>query len=336
MRKLLILAVLLLGAAGGLIFLSSRPMAVSTVTPTRGDIAHIVYASGVVEAQTSADVASIVAQRITAHCHCEGETVAAGDLIVELDSSEVRARLRELEANVGLLNQQVERATNLLERGVGSRQDFDRATSELAGAEAALAAQREVLARYSVTAPISGQILRLDAEVGEVANPNEPLFTVGQPRPLEIVAEVNEEDIPLIQVGQQAFLRADAFPDQVLDATLASITPKGDSVLKTYRVRLELPEDTPLFIGMSVDVNIVIENREDRVLVPSTALSENDTVFVVEDGIAREVEVEPGLRGVISIEITSGLDDDAMVIAPIPDDLSDGDSVSGSITTSAQ
>ncbi|GAB5508857.1 MAG: efflux RND transporter periplasmic adaptor subunit [Hyphomicrobiales bacterium] len=336
MRKLLILAVLLLGAAGGLIFLSSRPMAVSTVTPARGDIAHIVYASGVVEAQTSADVASIVAQRITAHCHCEGETVDAGDLIVELDSSEVRARLRELEANVGLLNQQVERATNLLERGVGSRQDFDRATSELAGAEAALAAQREVLARYSVTAPISGQILRLDAEVGEVANPNEPLFTVGQPRPLEIVAEVNEEDIPLIQVGQRAFLRADAFPDQVLDATLASITPKGDSVLKTYRVRLELPEDTPLFIGMSVDVNIVIENREDRVLVPSTALSENDTVFVVEDGIAREVEVEPGLRGVISIEITSGLDDDAMVIAPIPDDLSDGDSVSASITTSAQ
>lgn len=330
MRKLLILAALLIVAGGGIYLLASRPMAVSAVTPTRGDIAHIVYASGVVEAQTSADVASIVAQRITAHCHCEGETVAAGDLIVELDASEVRARLRELEANVGLLNQQVERATNLLERGVGSRQEFDRATGELAGAEAALAAQREVLARYSITAPISGQILRLDAEVGEVARPNVPLFTVGQPRPLEIVAEVNEEDIPLIQVGQQAYLRADAFPDQVLDAMLASITPKGDSVLKTYRVRLGLPEDTPLFIGMSVDVNIVIENREDRVLIPSTALSENDTVFIVENGAAREVEVELGLRGVVSIEITSGLDDDAMVIAPVPDELSDGDSVNNS------
>lgn len=330
MRKLLILAALLLVAAGGFVFMSLRPMAVSTVSPPRGDIAHIVYASGVVEAQTSADVASIVAQRITAHCQCEGETVEAGDLIVELDASEVRARLRELEANVGLLNQQVERATNLLERGVGSRQDFDRATSELAGAEAALAAQREVLARYSITAPISGQILRLDAEVGEVANPNEPLFTVGQPRPLEIVAEVNEEDIPLIEVGQQAFLRADAFPDEVLDAILASITPKGDSVLKTYRVRLALPEDTPLFIGMSVDVNIVIENREDRVLIPSTALSENDTVFILENGTARERQVELGLRGVVSIEVISGLEDDAIVIAPVPDELSDGARVSSS------
>lgn len=327
MRKLLILAALLVVAGGGLYWISARPMAVSTVTPMRGDIAHIVYASGVVEAETSADVASIVAQRIVAHCHCEGETVAADDVIVELDASEVRARLRELEANVGLLNQQVERATNLLERGVGSRQEFDRATSELAGAEAALAAQREVLARYSVTAPISGQILRLDAEVGEVANPNQPLFTVGQPRPLEIVAEVNEEDIPLIEVGQEAFLRADAFPDQILDATLASITPKGDSVLKTYRVRLALPEDTPLFIGMSVDVNIVIENREDRVLIPSTALSETQTVFVIEDGLTREVEVGLGLRGVVQVEVTSGLDDATQVIAPVPDNLSDGDRV---------
>lgn len=330
MRKLLILAALLIAAGVGFYLLSSRPMAVSTLTPTRGDIAHIVYASGVVEAQTSADVASIVAQRITAHCNCEGETVAAGDLIVELDASEVSARMRELEASVGLLNQQVERATNLLERGVGSREAFDLATSELAGAEAGLAAQREVLSRYRITAPISGQILRLDAEVGEVTNPNEPLFTVGQPRPLEIVAEVNEEDIPLIQVGQQAYLRADAFPDQVLDATLAAITPKGDSVLKTYRVRLGLPEDTPLFIGMSVDVNIVIENREDRVLIPSTALSENDTVFIVDNGTAREVEVELGLRGVVSIEVISGLEDDAMVIAPVPDDLADGASVAAS------
>lgn len=327
MRNLIIAGVVLVAAGGGYFLFANRLVPVSVAQPTRDDIAHIVYASGVVEAAISADVTSIVAQRIIGHCNCEGETVEAGDLIVELDDSETRARLRELEAGVGLLNQQVERATNLLERGVGSRQEFDRAASELAGAEAAVAAQREVLSRYRITAPIGGQILRLDADVGEVAQSGDVLFTVGQPRPLEITAEINEEDIPLILVGQRALLRADAFPDQVLDATLARITPKGDSVLKTYRVRLALPEDTPLFIGMSVDVNLVIENREDRMLIPSTAFTDTGTVFVLVGGEAVETSVEVGLRGITLIEVMGGLDADAQVIAPVPEDIVDGASV---------
>ncbi|MBO6676793.1 MAG: efflux RND transporter periplasmic adaptor subunit [Rhizobiales bacterium] len=324
MRKLIIILVLLVAAGGGYFLFANRPTPVEVATVTRGDIAHIVYASGVVEAAVSADVTSIVAQRITGHCNCEGQSVEAGDLIVELDDSETVARVRELEARIGLFNQQVERATNLLDRGVGSREAFDRAASELASAEAGLAAQREVLSRYRITAPIDGQILRLDADVGEVAQAGDVLFTVGQPRPLEITAEINEEDIPLIEVGQRALLRADAFPDQVLEATLASITPKGDSVLKTYRVRLALPEDTPLFIGMSVDVNLVIENREDRLLAPTTAFSGGNTVFVVDGGTAREIPVETGLRGITTVEVTGGLEEGTALVSPVPDGLVNG------------
>ncbi len=324
MRNILIVVGAIIVAIGAYILFANRPTVVTTVSPTRGDIAHIVYASGVVEAETSADVTSIVAQRILVHCNCEGETVSAGDVIVELDDSESRARLRELEANVFLLNQQVERATNLLERGVGSREDFDRAASQLAGAEAALAAQREVLSRYAITAPIDGQILRLDADVGEVAQPGTILFTVGQPRPLEIVAEINEEDIPLIEIGQRALLRADAFPDELLEATLAHITPRGDSVLKTYRVRLSLPEDTPLFIGMSTDVNIVIEERGDRLLIPTRAVSDAGTVFVVDGRTAVETPIDVGLRGISQVELLSPLDEGAELVAPIPEGLTNG------------
>ncbi|MGD1886075.1 MAG: efflux RND transporter periplasmic adaptor subunit [Cohaesibacteraceae bacterium] len=326
MRRLILIvvAVVLVGAG---FLVANRPTRVTVATPERGDIAHIVYASGTVEAETSADVTSIVSQRIVFHCNCEGETVSAGDLIVRLDDSETVARLRELEARVGLLNQQVERATNLLERGVGSREVFDSAVSELAGAEAAVAAQRQVLANYQITAPIDGQILRLDADVGEVAQPGSVLFTVGQPRPLEVEAEINEEDIPLMVIGQRALLGSDAFPGQPLEAVLTSITPRGDPVLKTYRVRLSLPQDTPLFIGMSVDVNIVVENREDRLLVPSTAINSDNMVFIVEDGQVRTQAIEIGLRGISSVEITSGLDEEASLVSPIPEGLADGDRI---------
>ena len=66
-------------------------------------------------------------------------------------------------------------------------------------------------------------------------------------------------------------LRADAFPDRVLEGGLTSITPKGDPVQKTYRVRIELPDDAPLLIGMTVEANIVVREVADAVLVPTGA-----------------------------------------------------------------
>jgi membrane fusion protein (multidrug efflux system) len=245
MRKLIITLVLLVAAGGGYFLFANRPTPVEVATVTRGDIAHIVYASGVVEAAVSADVTSIVAQRITGHCNCEGQTVEAGDLIVELDDSETVARVRELEARVGLFNQQVERATNLLDRGVGSREAFDRAASELASAEAGLAAQREVLSRYRITAPIGGQILRLDADVGEVAQPGDVLFTVGQPRPLEIVAEINEEDIPLVVSGSGRFCARMPFPIKFWRRRSTASRPKATACSKPTACAFRCPMTRP-------------------------------------------------------------------------------------------
>ena len=140
-------------------------------------------------------------------------------------------------------------------------------------------------------------------------------------------AEINEEDIPLMVIGQRVQLGSDAFPGQPLEAALTSINARGDPVLKTYSVRLALPQDTALFIGMSVDVNIVVENREDRLLVPSTAINSDNMVFIVEDGQVRTQAIEIGLRGISSVEITSGLDEEASLVSPIPEGLADGDRI---------
>ncbi|TIU96484.1 MAG: HlyD family efflux transporter periplasmic adaptor subunit, partial [Mesorhizobium sp.] len=92
---------------------------------------------------------------------------------------------------------------------------------------------------------------------------------------------VNEEDIPRVEIGQRALLKSDAFLRQNLEAVVDSITPKGDPVTKTYRVRFRLPDDTPLRIGMSTDVNIVIRVSKNALLIPSVAVDGNK-VFMVE------------------------------------------------------
>ncbi len=324
--RLIGLAIVALAAAAAGYWYLNQPAEVSVVEPTRGDAAEIVYAAGVIEPQTWAKVTALVRERITWVCNCEGEPVAEGDELARLDDTEAQAALAELKARLELAVAERDRIALLVERNVVNQNELDRAQSSVVQIEALVAGQEARLANYVLSAPDDGVVLRQDAEVGEIGEPGVVLFWVGRPSPLIVVAEVNEEDIPSVEAGQEALLRSDAFPGTELSAEVQNITPKGDPVTKTYRVRLSLPGDTPLRIGMSVDVNIVTRVSENALLVPSVAVS-GGTVFVVEDGRLRRREVETGIRGTENVEILSGLDDDARIVSPYPAELADGDRV---------
>lgn len=318
--------VLIAAAAGVVSWYVWRPVKVIIARPTRGDAAEIVYASGSIEPRTWAKVAPVVRERIVEQCNCEGSRVAQGDVLARLDDSEGRAALGELEARQALAQEDFRRLSVLAERNAASRQALDQAQSELGQVEALVAGQKARLETYIMRAPSAGVVLRQDGEVGEVAELGTVLFWVGEPKPLLVVAEVNEEDIPRVEVGQRALLKSDAFPHQDLEAVVDSITPKGDPVTKTYRVRFRLPDDTPLRIGMSTDVNIVIRVSKNALLIPSAAI-EGNNVFVVEGGKVRRREIRTGIRGTNGIEVLSGIDDKARVVSPYPAGLADGKNV---------
>ncbi|MER8520118.1 efflux RND transporter periplasmic adaptor subunit [Mesorhizobium sp. M0644] len=304
-----------------------QPAKVSVVTPQRGDAAEIVYASGSVEPRTWAKVAPVVRERIVEQCNCEGSRVRQGDVLARLDDSEARAVLGEIEARQSLAQEELRRLTVLAERRAASQQALDRAQSELGQIEALVAGQKARLDTYVLRAPSAGIVLRQDGEVGEIAELGAVLFWVGEPKPLLVVAEVNEEDIPRVEIGQRALLKSDAFPRQNLETVVDSITPKGDPVTKTYRVRFRLPDDTPLRIGMSTDVNIVIRVSKSALLIPSVAI-EGNNIFVVEGGKARRREIRTGIRGTNGVEVRSGIDEKASIVSPYPADLGDGARVS--------
>jgi RND family efflux transporter MFP subunit len=302
---------------------ATRAVPVSVVMPKRGDAAEIVYASGVVEPRVWAKVTSTVRERIVEQCNCEGDRVEKGAALARLDDTEARAILSELQARLSLAQEEYRRKLALAERNTISEQTVDRARTDVAQLEALIAGQEARLAAYVLRAPSDGRVLRQDGEIGEVAEPGTVLFWVGEPRPLIVEAEVNEEDIPRVEVGQNAYLRSDAFPERALEAVVDSITPKGDPVTKTYRVRLRLPEDTPLRIGMSTDVNIVVRVSRNALVIPAAAVS-GTRVAVVEGGTAKLHEIKTGIRGTNGVEILSGLEETARIISPLPPDLTDG------------
>jgi multidrug efflux pump subunit AcrA (membrane-fusion protein) len=166
-------------------------------------------------------------------------------------------------------------------------------------------------------------VLRRDGEVGEIVGPTDVLFWVGPPAPMQVVAEINEEEITRIAVGQKAFLRSEAFSAQALRATVSQITPKGDPTRKTFRVYLLLPRDTPLRIGMTVEVNIIYREKTAAVVVPSEAVAGN-AVQVVRSGKIRRVPITVGIRGSRNVEVVGDVSKDTTVLSPARTDLADG------------
>jgi RND family efflux transporter MFP subunit len=326
-RRRVALAAIVVALAAGLWWLRfGRGPEVAVAASARGTAVEIVYATGAVEPVRWSKVASLIRDRIVDICLCEGKTVVKGDVLVRLDDREVRAQLQELKAREEFARREMARVTELLGKGVATTQAFERVSSDLRQIQALISVQTEKLDDYTITAPMDGVVLRRDGEIGEIAEPGQILFRVGVPKPLQVVAEVNEEDIPRVAVGQMALLRNDAFQGRRIEGKVHEITPMGDAVARTYRIRIALPDATPLIVGMSVEANVVTREKQGALLVPADAV-QGSQVFVVEGDRVRRRQVEIGIRGTRSVEVVSGLREGDLVVSPAPADLADGSRV---------
>ncbi len=301
--------------------------------PTHGHAVAAVYATGTVEASVTIRVAPQVAGRIVELAADEGQTVKAGGLLARLDDSDIRATVAELEARVRYREQQYDRVDALLKKGWVTREKFDQARSELDAARHAMRRASEQMRFMTLTTPADGRVIRRDGEVGDFIPSNQPVFYLAKAgSPLRISADVDEEDIPLVEAGDKVLIKSDAFPDRVFDGLVSDVTPKGDPVARSYRVRIALPADTALKIGMTAETNVITKESPNALLVPATAL-DGDAVWVVRDGRLVRVPVKTGIKGRDRIEIVSGLgSEDAVVIDP-PEGLKPGETVRTRLAT---
>lgn len=323
LRPLMLL--LLLALAGGGVWAWQRggTPEVETIRLRRGPAVEAVYATGTVEAEVWARIPPVVSGRIAEVLAHEGERVRAGQPLARLDDRQAHAKVAELEAKAAYLREEAERSAILVARGVRAREALDKDRSEFDQVTATIRAARQQRSDLLVTSPIDGVVLRRDGEPGELAETKDALFWVGALKPLRITAEVDEEDIPRVKVGQKILIKADAFPGKVLEARVDRITPKGDPVNKTFRVRALLPEDSPLLIGMTTEINIVVAEHPEAWLMPASAVVE-DKVLAVEDGVVVAKPVRLGIRGRSQVEVLDGIGPDLPFLAAPPPGLKPG------------
>jgi len=316
----------------------ARPPTLATIVPWRGPALEAVYATGVVEAIDSARVGTTVATRILALAADEGDRVHAGQQLAQLDDRQARQRLADAQARLDLADQELARDQALVAQAVRSQQQLQRSQQARDAAAAAVEIAARQLEEYRIISPLDGIVMKRPVQPGETVAANATLFEIAAPAPLRVAADVDERDIARIRMGARVAVRAEAFPGRAIAAQVTNIRGRGETATRTFRVEADLPPDTGLLIGMTVDVNLVVAERENALLVPPTAVRHASPqggrpgaahVFRLLDGRARLTPVELGASGPTAIEIRSGLDDAASLVADPPAGLEDRTAVIG-------
>lgn len=197
---------------------------------------------------------------------------------------------------------------------------LNEAQAQVEQAATALAEAQYALEQLEIKAPFAGVVLEANAHAGETMPAAAGLFTLTDPQALEVIANVTEEDYPLLSLGQSVEVFFDARPDVTVQGNVGRIIPKrieGDSPRYHLYITLnEIPEG--LADGMTSDTAITIAKRQGVLCLPraSVRASSGDTTIVkVWDGIkTADREITIGLRGDTYIEIVSGLAEGEQVV----------------------
>lgn len=191
-----------------------------------------------------------------------GDQVKTGQVLVELDTTLLEAKVREAEANLTAAQVQIKYLKRVGTDEVhleSAQAEADRAQALLDSAKATLAAQS------TLVAPFDGTIVTVDVSVGETVVPGKVAITMGDLSRFRVeTSDLSERDIPRIQIGQAANIFIEAlnqeFPGKVTDISRVSSTVGGDVV---FKVTIELDQQPQgLLWGMSADVNIETGKQE--------------------------------------------------------------------------
>jgi|CXWL01.1.fsa_nt_gi RND family efflux transporter MFP subunit len=292
---------------------------IMVVHPARGTAVQAVYATGTVEPTVMMPIAPRSSARLLELKVDEGSAVIKDQLLAQLEDDDLQHSIKQFEAREEFAKKEYERNSVLIKSNSIPKKNYDQSKTDLEAAVQATQAAKAQADYLKLIAPADGLIIKRDGEIGQMIASNTPVFWLSCCAPLRISTEVDEEDISKVEVGQKVLIRADAFTGQVFHGKVQAITPKGDPIARSYRVRVEFTEETPLQIGMTAETNIIISEKNDAMLLPSSAVSQGK-IWLIRDGKLTQQQVSVGAKGVEKTEITNGLDmNDSVVLNPSSD-----------------
>ena len=288
----------------------------------------------------------------------EGNSVKKGDILLELWNLDQRAQVSQAEreavasrsgtreacVNSVVAAKNATRISKLRTESLVSAGETEKAVGEADAQAAACDAARDqekvsqtridvaraVLERTILRAPFAGIVAEINGEVGEFVTPS----PVGVPTPptvdlvdgscLYISAPIDEVDAPAVRAGQRASISLDAFPNQRFPGIVRRVAPyvlDTEKQARTVEVEAEIenPEKYNLLPGYSADVEVILENRENVLRVPSQAVLDGKRVLVLSPatGKLESRSIEKGVANWEFTEIRKGITPGELVVTSV-------------------
>jgi len=251
--------------------------------------------SGSVKARTDMNLGFRVGGKIVERRVDIGEPVKPGDVLARIDATDYELAVRRAEATLASAEKQVQttglartRAEQLFGNNVAPKSQveqaelgYEQAVSLRDTARSALDEAKNQVAYTDLTSDLSGIVTAVNADVGQVVGSGTPVVTVAVDGGKEVQIAVPEMDIAGFKPGQIVKSRFWSDAALVLDGKVREVAGSADPQSRTFAVRVSLPDDPRVLLGMTATIEAEAKNAHPFVSVPLSALAEKDGAQIV-------------------------------------------------------
>lgn len=313
---------------------------IKTAEVAKGDLSLLVSAPGEIEAREKAEVRFQTSGQLAWVGVAEGDRVKKWQALASLDKRELEKKL-EKELNDFMSQKwtfdqthddyQEEKDNAVITKEI--ERILDKAQFSLSNQVIAVELTDLALKYATIYSPIDGIVTEIDSPLSGVnITPAQATFTVVNPDSLAFYLKVNETEVVNLAEDQEVNIRLDAFPDRNFTGKVEKIGFSPLSGQGTYyQVVVAFLEPDPAFrLGMSGDAEILIEKKDQVLIVPESALVKRDGsyfVFLVVEGQIRKQAVEVGLMTDDGVEVVSGLSQGDEIVSSGISKVNDGQKI---------
>lgn len=291
---------------------STKPalLSVDAVVVKQRTIANKAYTTGTLIANEEVDLRSEITGKVSKIFFQEGANVARNQQLLKINDDELQAQKKRTESQLRLAELREARQRQLLAEKAASQEEYDIALNELNSLKAQLEVLIAQLDRTEIRAPFSGKVgLRYVSE-GSYVSPSTRITTLQSSTPIKLDFSIPEKYAAQVRVNDKLFFRVQSSA-KLFEATVYAIEPRIDLNTRTIQLRAICPnKDGELIAGSFADVELVLQELQNALMIPSEALVpelKGQKVFIIRDGKVADQPVEIGLRTEKEVQVVSGL-----------------------------
>ncbi|QCX32957.1 efflux RND transporter periplasmic adaptor subunit [Caloramator sp. E03] len=192
---------------------------------------------------------------------------------------------------------------------------LNQAKAAISSAQANINNIKVQIENANILSPLNGVVVNRNINVGELASPSNPLFTIADTSTLKLKGTIPQKYIPFVKVGQDIDVQVDIYPNKIYKGKVSNIGPMAINTGMYFPIEISIKNIDNIKPGVSAHAAINISSEE-GIVIPSSAIIQNDGesyVYVIENNIAKKRIVEVGVTNDNQCQIISGLNMDEKV-----------------------